>query len=500
MKILVWLVMGVALAQHIGFVTHCHRSLANPLIALAKKLKERTPFQITFYSYEDCRKRAEISDLNFTSLGVFPEHLQLSTIKKECVHCQQEGRLEFYNAFVNELGEIESVMIESLLPLWKDSKPDFLVTSGTSVGAVDVADHYNIPMAIVLSGCSEFSIYEPDWDCYSHTGYRRPVFLEEEPEGPLTRFWHLIQRAYTVYMQSSHVRFKRNEVRGAHGLGPLHCSTGSNCNHVPMILIKSLWGVQHPKYIPPYFQVLGSIIHRYPDEILDPEIRAWLDDSEHSGGFFYCAIGTVMSMNEEQRSAFSIAFSLAPYRVLWVDNGQNDINANVYRISWSTQIEVLRHPNIRVFITHGGVNGINEAMKAGVPLICIPFRYDMYPNCKHLEDEGVAIMIEKDNLTYEAIMQAMHKAFSSEDLKKNMMRLKQVSESFGGADKGANMIEMAVQIGTKYLVPHYNFLPWYKRYDLDILLTFLTLGGIATKLLTMLVKKAFSKGPKLKNE
>lgn len=42
------------------------------------------------------------------------------------------------------------------------------------------------------------------------------------------------------------------------------------------------------------------------------------------------------------------------------------------------------HPNIKAFITHGGMGGITEAIYGGVPMIGTPFYGDQIINVKNM--------------------------------------------------------------------------------------------------------------------
>ncbi|KAH9895042.1 UDP-Glycosyltransferase/glycogen phosphorylase [Cubamyces lactineus] len=54
--------------------------------------------------------------------------------------------------------------------------------------------------------------------------------------------------------------------------------------------------------------------------------------------------------------------------------------------SWSPQQTILEHPVTGWYVTHGGHNGVNEAIHAGVPMILWPFVGDQPLNAIHLSD------------------------------------------------------------------------------------------------------------------
>uniref|UniRef100_A0A914HKY7 UDP-glucuronosyltransferase n=1 Tax=Globodera rostochiensis TaxID=31243 RepID=A0A914HKY7_GLORO len=71
----------------------------------------------------------------------------------------------------------------------------------------------------------------------------------------------------------------------------------------------------------------------------------------------------------------------------------NKLSANVYAKSWLEQPAILSG-GLKLFITHGGLNSINEAVKFGVPLIFLPFFGDQYNNAEALAARKVAKVLD----------------------------------------------------------------------------------------------------------
>lgn len=62
------------------------------------------------------------------------------------------------------------------------------------------------------------------------------------------------------------------------------------------------------------------------------------------------------------------------------------------------------HPNVKVFISHGGVSGLYEAVDAGVPVLGFPLFADQPRNIANLVDNGMAISMELLSVTKENIL------------------------------------------------------------------------------------------------
>ncbi|CAH4033573.1 unnamed protein product [Pieris brassicae] len=71
------------------------------------------------------------------------------------------------------------------------------------------------------------------------------------------------------------------------------------------------------------------------------------------------------------------------------------------------QSDQLRHPNIKLFITQGGLQSTDEAMNAGVPLVGIPMLGDQWYNVELYEYHKIGVRIELETITEEQLTKAI---------------------------------------------------------------------------------------------
>ncbi|MEQ2214214.1 hypothetical protein XENOCAPTIV_023153 [Xenoophorus captivus] len=69
--------------------------------------------------------------------------------------------------------------------------------------------------------------------------------------------------------------------------------------------------------------------------------------------------------------------------------------------------EVKGHPKTKIFITHGGTNGIYEAIYHGVPMVGIPMFGDQSDNMVHLKAKGAAVIQNLNFMTTESLRDAI---------------------------------------------------------------------------------------------
>lgn len=68
---------------------------------------------------------------------------------------------------------------------------------------------------------------------------------------------------------------------------------------------------------------------------------------------------------------------------------------------------VSAHPNVRVFISHGGLASMTEAIYHGVPIISIPLFVDQWNNSKQMESVGNGITLDYKNISEASVLWAL---------------------------------------------------------------------------------------------
>jgi len=72
------------------------------------------------------------------------------------------------------------------------------------------------------------------------------------------------------------------------------------------------------------------------------------------------------------------------------------------------------HPNIKLFIGHGGISGVYETVDAGVPILGFPLFYDQPRNIGHLVHNGMAISMDLLSVTEDTVFNAIEELISND--------------------------------------------------------------------------------------
>ncbi|VTJ88316.1 Hypothetical predicted protein [Marmota monax] len=81
------------------------------------------------------------------------------------------------------------------------------------------------------------------------------------------------------------------------------------------------------------------------------------------------------------------------------------------------------HPKTKAFITHGGTNGIYEAIYHGIPLVGIPLFGDQPDNVMHMKAKGAAVRLGFITMSSMDLLNALNTVINEPSHKENAMRL-----------------------------------------------------------------------------
>lgn len=72
------------------------------------------------------------------------------------------------------------------------------------------------------------------------------------------------------------------------------------------------------------------------------------------------------------------------------------------------------HPKIKLFIGHGGMSGVYEAVDAGVPVLGFPVFFDQPRNLDHLVHNEMAISMDLLTVTKDSLLNAILELVNNE--------------------------------------------------------------------------------------
>ncbi|XP_055070846.2 UDP-glucuronosyltransferase 1A5 isoform X5 [Misgurnus anguillicaudatus] len=268
------------------------------------------------------------------------------------------------------------------------------------------------------------------------------------------------------------------------------------------------FAVEFPRPLMPNTIIVGGLDSKKAKP-LPQELEEFVNGSgEH--GFVVFTLGSMVSQLPEAKArVFFEAFGQIPQRVLWRYTGPVPENApkNVKLMKWLPQNDLLGHPKVKAFITHGGSHGIYEGICNGVPMVMLPLFGDQGDNVQRLVSRGVAEGLSIFDLTSEKLLVALRKVINDKSYKEKMTKLSAVHR-----DRPIEPLDLAVfwtefvmrHKGADHLRPAAHDLNWIQYHSLDVIgflvLIVVTVIFVTVKSCKFCCRKCFGKTHKKKKE
>lgn len=249
---------------------------------------------------------------------------------------------------------------------------------------------------------------------------------------------------------------------------------------------------------------LGFMHIEPPKQLEDVELKRYLDESKN--GVIYMSLGSNVrssDLNEGFLSIFYETFKALDYDVLW--KWEIDVMANKpenVRISkWLPQADLLAHPRIKMFITQGGQQSMEEAIDRMVPLIVIPFLADQNTNAKRIEQRKIGVQLDLHTINQQRLKNAIMEVLKPE-YKLNIQKLRQIvhDQPMKPVDKAVWWTEYVIRHnGTKHLEYVAKNVPFHQKYMLDFIAIAFGITFCLYSFLAFAIKVGFkSKNKKMK--
>ncbi|CAG03163.1 unnamed protein product [Tetraodon nigroviridis] len=218
-----------------------------------------------------------------------------------------------------------------------------------------------------------------------------------------------------------------------------------------------------------------------------PEHLEEFAQSSGEHGLIIMSLGTfIAELPPDLADEIAAAFAKLPQKVIWRYKGAKPatLGNNTLLVDWMPQNDLLGHPKTKLFVAHGGTNGVQEAIYHGVPVIGLPLIFDQPDNVRRLEVRGAGKVLDFFTLTEEIFSQGIQEVLHDPSYRTNMQRLSRLhrDQPMKPMDTALFWIEFVMRHkGAAHLRTESYKLPWYSYHSVDVVL-FLT----ATVLLIIL--------------
>ncbi|XP_052007960.1 UDP-glucuronosyltransferase 2A1-like [Xyrauchen texanus] len=226
---------------------------------------------------------------------------------------------------------------------------------------------------------------------------------------------------------------------------------------------------------------------------LPQDLEGFMQSSgEH--GVIVMSLGTFVSdLPLDVTEEIAAAFAQLPQKVIWkyAGNRPPNLGNNTLLVDWMPQNDLLGHPKTKVFVAHGGTNGVQEALYHGIPVVGIPLFFDQYDNLLRLQDKGAAKIVSIATLDKNVLYAAIREVINEPSYIQSMQRLSHLhrDQPVKPLESALFWIEFVMRHkGAAHLRSESYKLPWYSYYSIDVVVTLLAVVLIFILLIFLTVQ------------
>ncbi|KAK3927004.1 UDP-glycosyltransferase UGT5 [Frankliniella fusca] len=258
-------------------------------------------------------------------------------------------------------------------------------------------------------------------------------------------------------------------------------------SNLALTVINNHFTLVYPMPMAPNVVEIGGIHIPQKRNPLPKDLQEFLDSAKE--GVLYFSMGSnlkVQYMPEDKKDAILGGLGALKERVLlkWDGEVPKGLPPNIRTIEWAPQSDLLAHPNIRAFWTHGGLLSTQESVYFGVPLLGMPMFGDQQFNMMLAERKGFCVKLDFETMTRASVDAALDEILHNPKYKKAASKLSGIfrSKAVQPAEAAVFSIEHVLEHGADHLKPSNVFMPLYQLLLLDVIL-----AGAAVVLLPLLL-------------
>lgn len=445
------------------FVSYPESGLLNPLVVLAEELSRRGVEDLYFAT--DDNRRGEIeglkkagSPVEFCSLGPVQSELSAVTWDDETyAEVTQRSRFKAHAAVIRKSFDPASRIekYKRLEEIVEEVQPALMVIESMCQYGYEVAITKNIPFVLgvpfvpsnVLTSHVPFAkSYTPASFPVPHSGLPGKMTLAQRIENQLFRW-----RTLGIFASSSmqQVVKEDNRIREELGIAPEARQMMARIDHAESVLCYSVPELDYPFELPEKLKLVGTMVPPLPQADGEDEVTGWLDAQD---SVVYMGFGTITRLQPDQVAALvEVARRLeGEHQVLWKlpEEQQHmlppaeELPGNLRIEDWvPSQLDVLAHPNVKVFFTHAGGNGYHEGLYFGKPLVVRPLWVDCDDQAIRGQDFGVSLTLDRpETVDAEDVLDKLHRVLGEPSFRQRAEHYGRLLRDAGGRTAAADLI------------------------------------------------------------
>ena len=400
-----------------------------PQVAIAGALRERG-HEVAFFSGEAVRDQLEGEGFELFGFERVDEERAFRNMRA----IEAGGRIRpvlrdwLVETIPDQLADLRGVL--------EHIRPDVIATDLSMWGPIVVL-HEAGPIPVALS--STFMgplIPGPDAPAWGFGLSPPRTARARAVNGAITRLTELAGRG---------LRQRVDEIRAAHGLGPLPEPVNRYTQRLPLYLVGNVRELDYDRRdLPPSVHYIGNCIWYPPSsrETADALAgihtdRPWVHvaDSTLASGEPRLLRAAVQGLADEPLEVLiSTGGARAPQQL-----GIGPLPPNVHVAGWYDHGELL--PRCAALVTVGGKATVLAAAEAGVPMVVVPTTWDKPDNARRVTHAGAGVRLPARQCTPERVRAAVRQVLDEPRYRRGAQRLAALLAEASGPPEAARLLE-----------------------------------------------------------
>jgi polyene glycosyltransferase len=438
--------------------------LLNPLMVLAGELARRGVDDILFATDEP--RRSEIEELSdaskveFVSLGdVLPQMSAVTWDDQTYRAVMRQPPTKAFRALMKHVSDpaIYATKYRAFEAVVDEHRPAVLVIDVMCQFAIDVAITKQIPYLLsspflpsnLLAAAVPFGrSYTPRSFPTPRSGLPYRMNLRQKVANRMFR----LSAVATAFLDPAIARHWRmdKKLRAELGVSPRAGYGLPRVDHAEGVLCYSVPDLDYPFSIPEKVHLVGAMIPPLPQAADGGDVAAWLDDQT---SVVYQAFGTLTRLDPaEVRGFVEVARRLDQHghQVLWKlpeDQQRHlpppeELPPNLRIETWlPSQLDVLAHPNVKVFFNHCGGNAFHEGLYFGKPQVMRPLFVDCHDQAIRGYDAGFGLPVDPTTVDVDDVTDKVLRVLDDQRFRERAESIATQLHAAGGRQAAADIIE-----------------------------------------------------------
>lgn len=265
-------------------------------------------------------------------------------------------------------------------------------------------------------------------------------------------------------------------------------------DQIALFLTNGHYAYESPRPLVPNVIPVGGFHVQKPKK-LPQDLQKFMDEAPQ--GVIFFSLGSNMKsemLPKETQNAILRALGKLKEKVIYkfkVDK-EMTVPKNVLTGNWFSQNDILAHPNLKLFISHGGLLSTIEAIHHGVPVLGIPVFGDQKSNIPIAVRNGYALQLDIKDITEESLLKKITELIANPKYKENVKRLSSLlkDQPLSPMDTAVFWVEHVIRHkGAPHLKNCGIYLSWYQYLLLDCALFVFGIASIVLLIVIMGIRK-----------